>query len=318
MNVVLVPLAPPMPGRRGWLKRRATLSRALGAALLWMGLACTGAAQTSRSPALAHDLREQIFHTPVTLTDAYDRTETASMPITLFRPPGPGPFPLVLLNHGRAVSAKRARQGRARFEPVARYLVSRGYAVAVPTRIGYWETYGSFDPEDTGPCGSPRLAPQSRAASDQVLATVEFARTLADIDADHWVVMGVSVGGLTTVATVARQPKGLIAGLNFSGGTGGDPDMHTGSPCSPSALERLWRGMGATSRAPMLWLYWENDRYWGPDIPKRWFDAWTEGGGHGEFHSFPAHGNDGHAGMNEDMEAWKPVVEGFLRAQGLP
>lgn len=49
---------------------------------------------------------------------------------------------------------------------LARYLVAKGFMVLAPTRVGYVETYGDFDPEKTGGCSSPRIEPMSIAASD--------------------------------------------------------------------------------------------------------------------------------------------------------
>ena len=262
---------------------------------------------------LAKDLQEEVLRTQATVKDMYGRQETMALPITVYRPPGDGPFPLVVFNHGRAVEAKRASQGRYRPETAARYLVAKGFVVLVPNRIGYWETYGSFDPEYSG-CKS--IEPMSIAASDQVLATVEFAKTLPYVDASRWVVMGQSVGGLTTVATVARAPAGLLGGINFSGGTGGNPDVNPERPCNPGATTRHWGEIAKNAKTPMLWLYWANDKYWGPDIPKTWHRAWVDGGGRASLAAFGPSGENGHSGLSEDMDHWLPVVDEFLGQLG--
>jgi dienelactone hydrolase len=168
-------------------------------------------------------MREEVVRVNVTLKDLKGRQETRPMPITIFRPPGAGPFPLVVLNHGRAVAGKRAEQRRARFEYAARYFVDKGFVVFVPTRIGYWETYGDFDPEDNWPCNAHSIETTSIAASDQVIAAVKYAKSQAYVDAKRWLVAGQSVGGLTAVVTVGRNPQGLMGGINFAGGMGGNP-----------------------------------------------------------------------------------------------
>ena len=149
-----------------------------------------------------------------------------------------------------------------------------------------------------------------------MLQTLDFARSLPYVNAQRWVVMGQSVGGLAATATVWRNPPGLVAGINFAGGTGGDPDKRAGDPCSPRALESLWRGKAGSAKVPMLWFYWENDNYWGAENPKRWHRAWTEGGGQAELHAMPASGTDGHSGMNNDMDHWVPLAETFLARNG--
>jgi dienelactone hydrolase len=271
---------------------------------------------SATEPGLAADLHEEIQHIPVTVADLYGRQETRQIPVTVYTPDGAGPHPLVIMNHGRATQDKRAQQGRQRYEALARYLVGKGLAVMVPTRVGYWETYGDFDPEDSGNCNSMRVDPMAKAASDQVLATLAYARSRPDINASRWVVMGQSVGGLTAVATVARNPEGLVGGINFSGGTGGDPEHRAGMPCGVAVIARTWEAQAKEARVPMLWLYWANDQYWGESNPNRWQQAWTSGGGQVEFHSLAASGKDGHNGLNADMDHWVPLVEAFFSRLG--
>lgn len=289
----------------------------LGATLALMGPAW---AQTASAVApaeiLAKDLREEVVRIPVTVKDMYGRQETKNIAITIFRPSGDGPYPLLVFNHGRAVAAKRASQGRSRPDVTARYFVAKGFVVLAPTRVGYWETYGDFDPEQAGSCNSQQVEPMSVAASDQVLATVEFAKTLPYVDTSRWVVAGQSVGGLTTVATVGRAPAGLVGGINFAGGTGGDPDTKPGNPCRPVAIENYWGSLAKQAKAPMLWMYWQNDKFWGPDIPKAWHKAWLAGGGNAEFAGFGPSGEDGHNGLGEDMDQWLPVTDAFLNRLG--
>lgn len=290
--------------------------------LLLGGLASAAAALAAAQntpadePSLAQDLHEQVLRLPVTVKSQYGREETRNIALTVFKPSGDGPFPLVIMSHGRATSDRRAQQGRQRYEPLARYLVSKGMVVLVPTRVGYGDTYGDFDPEDSGGCNAMRVEPVSIAASDQVLATLQFARTLPYVDASRWVAMGQSVGGLTTVAVAWRNPAGLVGAINFAGGAGGDPQQRPGQPCMPVQIERLWRANASAAQVPMLWLYWDNDKYWGADVPKRWHQAFTEGGGKAELHTLPAAGGDGHNGLNTDMNTWVPLVEAYLARIG--
>jgi dienelactone hydrolase len=273
------------------------------------------APSTAEAPP-AFDLRETLVRVPVTVKDMNGRQETKAMAITMYRPPGEGLHPLLVFNHGRAVAAKRALQGLYRPEAAARYFVAKGFVVLVPTRVGYWETYGDFDPEATGSCSNPRLEPAAQAVTDQVLATVEYAKTLPWVDASRWIVAGQSAGGAASVLTVGKAPPGLLAGINFAGGTGGNPEQNPGKPCNPQAMARLWGELAKAAKAPMLWLYWPNDKYWGPDIPKTWQQAWLDGGGQAQMASFGPSGEDGHQGLNQDMDHWLPLVDQFLNQLG--
>jgi dienelactone hydrolase len=133
---------------------------------------------------------------------------------------------------------------------------------------------------------------------------------------DRTVVMGQSFGGATTVALAALNPPGVVAAINFAGGGGGDPKGHPEQPCSPAALKRLFSGYGQTAHMPMLWAYTENDRFFGPRLPREWFDAFREAGGNAEFKQFPPHGDDGHQLFAKFPQVWQPVVAEFLRRQG--
>ena len=61
---------------------------------------------------LAKDLQEEVVRIQATVKDLYGREATKAVPITIYRPAGDGPFPLVVFNHGRSVAEKRAQQGR--------------------------------------------------------------------------------------------------------------------------------------------------------------------------------------------------------------
>ena len=292
------------------------------AAAAWLAVACAFASVPARADdgpqpeVFARDLREEIQHIDVTVSDAFGRTATLPIPVTIFRPPGDGPFPLVVMNHGRSGSNDRMKQGRARYDHFARYLVNKGFTVFVPTRVGYWETYGKLDPEDIVSCSSARLEPAAIAASDQVLATVEYARTLPYVDASRWIVMGQSLGGFTSVAVAWRNPPGLVGAVNFSGGHGGDPKQRAGDPCGSAVLQHLWATKAPQAKVPMLWFYWENDQLMGASAPRGWHAAWAENGGKAEFHQLPAFGNDGHNGLGGDMDHWAPFMEQYLAGLG--
>ena len=305
-------------GSQGVVARWLATRWACGLVLLW-GLAAWGVgAQALDDPALSRELREEVVRWPVTLQDANGRNENKALVLTLFKPQGAGPFPVLVLNHGRAPTPQaRAAQRRLRYERVSRFWLEQGFAVIVPTRVGYGTDSEGFDPEFTGACKQPNHAVVAKAASDQVLAAIAYASTQPDLDTSRWLVAGQSVGGFASIATVARQPRGLLGGINFSGGTGGNPDIKPKQPCGVEALAGFWQQQAANSSLPMLWLYWQNDLYWGERVPLLWHQAWLQGGGRAEFHHLPPVASDGHNGMNVDMANWTPIVKRFIQTLGL-
>jgi dienelactone hydrolase len=118
------------------------------------------------------------------------------------------------------------------------------------------------------------------------------------------------------VAVASLNPAGVAAAINFAGGGGGDPKGHPQQPCSPVQLKRMFADFGSKARIPMLWVYTENDQFFGPAYPREWFDAFRAGGAPAEFVQFPPHGDDGHLLFARFPEVWKPTVAEFLRQQG--
>jgi pimeloyl-ACP methyl ester carboxylesterase len=67
---------------------------------------------------------------------------------------------------------------------------------------------------------------------------------------------------------------------------------------------------------PTLWLYSENDRYFGNTLPRQWFDGFVAAGGGGRFVRLPPYPDNGHLIFEGNPDAWKPAVEAFLRELG--
>lgn len=277
------------------------------------------AAAIAATAAVAHArVVEEEVDLPVQVTDAYGKQVAQPIKVTVFRDDAAASAkrPAIVINHGRAGDAPgRAALGRARYPEISRWFVEQGFVVAVPTRIGYGVS-GGEDVEDSGACASKRYGPGFAAAADETLAVVAWLQKRADVDAERIVALGQSYGGATTVAVAARNPKGVVAAINFAGGSGGDPKNRPGAPCSPHMIERTYADYGTSARVPMLWLYAENDRYWGATYPTGWADAFKKAGGDVRFVGLPPAGDDGHLLFPRFPGTWQPIVAEFLRGQG--
>ena len=102
----------------------------------FMGAA--NAQATKGSPELNAALGEQVVMVP-----DRGRLFSPELETTLYRPPGEGPFPIVVINHGKAAGDTRFQ---ARFRPAgaARFFLARGYAVVAPMRLGFSKSGGSY------------------------------------------------------------------------------------------------------------------------------------------------------------------------------
>lgn len=264
---------------------------------------------------LATELHESVTAITVAVKDLYGRDIKGEVVITQFKPDGDGPFPILILNHGRSAT-NRAASPRFRFTQQARYFVKRGFAVFVPTRIGYGEKGTTPDPEESGSCNNKNYAPMADAASKEILAVLEYAKTQAYVDASRVLIVGQSVGGYSTVAVAAKNPSGLVAAINFAGGSGGNPAERPGEPCQAYKLEKMYGEFGAGVKVPMLWIYTENDQYFAPKHSQEWHAAFVKAGGRAEFKLLPPFAKDGHTLFASGGKIWEPLVSEFLEANG--
>ena len=288
----------------------ATEPRRLAGVLVAATLALASAGAAAR-------IVEEQADVPVKVTDGYGKVIEQAIRLTVFRDDAVAvPRPLVVINHGRAVEPQqRAALGRSRYQEASAWFVRQGFVVALPTRVGYGVS-GGEDVEDSGACANKRYPPGYAAAAQETLAVIGFMRQRADVLPQRTVVLGQSYGGATAVAVAALNPPGVIAAINFAGGGGGNPETRPGSPCGPQLLERMFADYGGHARVPMLWVYAENDRFFGPTLPRRWFDAFRQAGGQGEFLQMPPVGADGHTLFASFPEQWQPAVASFLGRQG--
>lgn len=265
----------------------------------------------SSGPAFAADINETVVSIPVIVNGKPDGTNMVG---TVFKPNGEGPFPFVVLNHGRR-AAERFRTPRWRYPDASRWLVRRGFAVFVATRRGYGET-GGPDVESSYACANPWFKEAMAGGVESVMSVVEYARQQPFVDKNRYIVMGQSVGGFLSVGVGAANPEGLVAIINFAGGHGGRPEREPGNPCEADKLKQVFADAGKTSRVPALWVYTENDQYFSATHTRAWYEAFAAAGGKAEFRMLPAFGNDGHLLFVNGARIWQPVVAAFLRSVG--
>lgn len=301
------------------MRRSSSITRAILLALAVLFCAAAGAAgldaEDTVAPSLDRELNESVIRIPVTVRTAEGRDREGRIVVTLYRPAGAGPFPLMVVNHGRD-ARRRADPPRVRALGLASYGVRRGFAVAVPTRLGYGESGLDPDPEVIGPCDRPDYRPMMTAAARQIDATIRHLRGYEWIDARRVVIAGESVGGLAALAYSAHAGPETVGIINFAGGAGGDARSRPGRPCRPAALSEALATVARPAGPPTLWLYAENDMYWGPTNPRAWADAYQRAGGTRELHVFPPLGEDGHTLAARGRNFWRPVTDAFLARLG--
>ncbi len=227
---------------------------------------------------------------------------------TLFRPPGDGPFPLVIINHGKAAGDTH-EQPRQRYVLAAREFVRRGYAVATPMRQGFARSGGAY--AFTG-CD---VEANGIAQADDVAAALAALSRMPDIDARRVVVMGQSQGGLATIALGARNLPQVAGLVSFAGGLRLDDCPHW-----QRDLATAFAHYGAATTVPSVWFYGDNDAFFDADTWRRMFRAYTDVGGPARLVAFGEFGDNAHSmfASPAGVQIWLPELERFFAQLHLP
>ncbi len=270
---------------------------------VFFGLICITVLRAEVMP-VGKNANELVFKVPV------QTVEPALLEVTVFRPPGVGPFPTVLINHGKSVGAAR-EQARARYYLVSREFVRRGFQVVLPMRRGFSASQGRYR---SFACDITASALNQASDITDVLQWLKQQRM---ISTQPVVLIGQSFGGLASLAAATKGQISIALVVNFAGGlkiSSASPE-----PCDwQSALLQSVRYFGEVSKTPGLWFYGENDRYFSSDLVRLMHTYYEQAGGLAELHLYSAFKQDAHQ-MFGDMAGfsiWFPIVLQHLKTLG--
>ncbi|MGE5621810.1 MAG: alpha/beta hydrolase family protein, partial [Bacillota bacterium] len=282
--------------------KRWTISSFLGMAALALGLMSHSAPTPAAT--LETALNEQVVMIPV-----ISGGEAVELETTIFKPPGNGPFPLVVMNHGKALGNPHS-QGRDRFVVLSREFVKRGYAVVIPMRKGFSKSTGEY--VDQG-CN---MTAHGQSQADDLQGTLEYLDRQPWVDRDRIIVAGQSYGGLATLAFGTRHFPGVRGLINFAGGL----KMHGGDCRWQDSLVKAFSSYGAKTQLPSIWFYGANDQHFGPELASRMYDAYVRAGGQARLVAYGPFKKDAHgmSGSRDGVQIWWPETEKFLRELGMP
>jgi len=261
------------------------------------------------------------------LTPAQDLVETGfripaksagkkGLEAVMVRPNEPGPHPLALLTHGTPREpGDRPGMSPWQMVPQAREFARRGWTAVIVLRRGYGDSGGGFE-EDAKACSNhPDYYDSGKESAKDLRESIAYLSTLPEVDPSRIISVGISAGGFATVALTADPPPGLVAAISFAGGRGSrKPD----EVCNPGELIRTFHQFGEKSRVPMLWVYAENDHFFGPQIAQGFYQAFTQAGGKAIFIHAAAFRRDGHGLFSlSGIPIWTAMVDDFLNGQNL-
>ncbi|CAG9175844.1 dienelactone hydrolase family protein [Cupriavidus pampae] len=273
-----------------------------------MPLMASSALAQAQSPSpLPPRVTEQVVMIPKTGT-----LFTVELETTIFRPPGDGPFPLVVINHGKA-PGKPAFQGRAKFVAQSAEFLKRGYVVALPMRQGFSRSGGAY----IG--GGCNVQANGLMQAEDLIAALDYLTRQSYVDAERIVMVGQSHGGLSTMAFNAIGYPGVRGVINFAGGLRNES-------CAgwENNLVDAFADYGRTARYPSLWIYGSNDSYWPWPLPETMFNRYkaaaTGSAADATFVDVGEFESDSHRlfSSRNGIRVWLPPVEAFLRRIGMP
>jgi len=164
-----------------------------------------------------------------------------------YQPAGSGPFPTIIYNHG----SREANERRPTpFVQIAALYTAAGYAVLVPERRGYGQSDGPAFSDAVGRHVGPELVDRLQAETDDVLAAVEYLKTVPAADTSRLGIVGWSLGGIVTLFAIARS-HGFRAAIDQAGGV--LTWRHS------SALQEALTAAARAASCPVLLMDAEND-----------------------------------------------------------
>jgi dienelactone hydrolase len=212
----------------------------------------------------------------------------------LFRPPGDGPFRMAVIAHATTQNVlRRAQMPQPDYKALAAFLVTRGFAVLVPERLGHGATGGPYL-EDQGGCDEADYISSGRATAEQIKRALEYLHSQPFIRSDAAIVIGHSAGAWGALALAGEDLKTIASIIAFAPGRGGHANDAENLICAPHTLLAAAETFGRNARVPVTWLVAANDTYFSPAFSKKLADAFRAGGGRAEFHALPAAGSEGH------------------------
>ena len=247
-------------------------------------------------------------------TDLVENGKPVGLEVILFKPEGPGPFPLAVLNHGSTGDGKDPRIFSLSWaaDGIAAFLVDRGWLVAFPQRRGRGKSDGLYDEgfevdrTQGYTSGITRTTQGFERALTDIAAAIKALQKRPDVAAGPILIGGQSRGGILSVAYAGRHPETVAAVLNFVGGWLGGEDQDAG-PINRGLFKR-----GAVYPGQTLWLYGLDDAVYSIAHCRRNFTAFEATGGKGQFIEFDVPGKDRGHGVIDFDELWRGAVERYL------
>ncbi len=231
----------------------------------------------------------------------------------IYKPPGPGPFPAVIWNHGNELTPTAHPE-------LGKFYTDHGYVLFLPIRHGHGQSPGKYigDVLDEYKAITKNKALVEKKAVDlqeahnvDIVAAVVWLREQSYVDAKRIAVSGCSYGGIQTLLA-AEKGLDCKAFIAFAPGA-----MSWGNPLLQKREEEAVR----RTHAPLFLIQAKNDYSIGPSEALEPIIKEKSGLNRAKlypaFGTTPQEGHYGFATWEEGIAIWGPDVLEFLSAAGM-
>ena len=251
-------------------------------------------------------------------TNLRENGKPIRLEVVIAKPPGDGPFPLLVVNHGSTTGegGDPVPFTQTWSNPAfAEMFVKKGYMVAFPQRRGRGKSEGLYEEgfnvdRNQAYTRDPKLslAGADRALTD-IAAAVEVLLQRPDVARQPILMAGFSRGGILSIVYAGMHPREVAGVINFAGGW-----MAEGIPNASEVNGTLFK-RGGTFPHPTLWLYGNQDPFYSRDHSRANFAAFQAAGGKGSLFDFEVPGGNGHRVMSSPP-LWTDHVDRYLDSIG--
>ena len=304
---------------RVWSASRCLLALALAQYTLW--IICSAPA-LGAGPDPSLDAEESVTDEDDGGASADIRFERVTFPSDgmqlvgrLWKPPGAGPFPVVVSNHGSGRGSPVNPGPRHHTRAPAFYL-AHGYAFFAPQRRGHYESPGPYFADQLKNYAATHRDKRAKQLfairlheddNRDVVAAVRWIREQPFVDPARVVVSGISFGGVQALLTAEKGRRlGICSVVAFASGA-------MSWAANPLLRDRLRHAVQDAS-VPIFVLQAANDFSLGPSATLG--PLLQAKGPPNRSKVYPAFGtthDDGHAGFyGKAQDTWGPDVLGFL------